>query len=57
MWELSEGNHPGGNFLGGSFHVTVSSKEFLDIKATIKCGFTLKHLRDMIRTYSQMQLC
>ena len=32
----------------------VSSKEFLDIQATIKCGFILKRVRDMIRTYSQM---
>ena len=31
-----------------------SSKEFLDIQATIECGFTLKRVRDMIRTYSQM---
>ena len=55
VWELSEENHPGGNFLGGSFHVTVSSKGFLNIQATItECGFTLKHIRDMIRTYSQM---
>ena len=30
----------------------ASSKEFLDIQATIECGFTLKHVRDMIRTYS-----
>ena len=29
------------------------SKEFLDIQATIECGFTLKRVRDMIRTYSQ----
>ena len=29
-------------------------KEFLDIQATIECGFTLKRLRDMTRTYSQM---
>ena len=28
----------------------VSSKEFLDIQATIRCRFTLKHARDMIRT-------
>ena len=34
----------------------VSSKEFLDIHATIECGFTLKHVHDMIRTYNQMQL-
>ena len=31
----------------------ASSKEFLDIQATIECGFTLKHVRDMTRTYSQ----
>ena len=24
-----------------------------DIQVTIECGFTLKHVRDMIRTYSQ----
>ena len=32
----------------------VSSKEFLDIQATIECRFTLKWVRDMIITYSQM---
>ena len=32
----------------------VSSKEVLDIQATIGCGFTLKCIRDMIRTYNQM---
>ena len=32
----------------------ASRKEFIDIQATIKCGFTLKHVCDMIRTYSQM---
>ena len=31
----------------------VSREEFLDIQATIDCGFTLKRVRDMIRTYSQ----
>ena len=30
----------------------VSSKEFLDYQATIECGFTLKRVRDMIKTYS-----
>ena len=30
----------------------ASSKEFLDIQATIECGFTLERVRDMIRTYS-----
>ena len=32
----------------------VSSKEFLDIEANTKFGFTPKFLHDMIRTYSQM---
>ena len=32
----------------------VSSKESFDIQATIECGFTLKPVHDMIRTYSQM---
>ena len=31
----------------------ASSNEFLDIQATIVCGFTLKSVRDMTRTYSQ----
>ena len=30
----------------------VSSKEFLDIQATIQFGFNLKRARDMIRTCS-----
>ena len=30
----------------------ASSKEFLDIQATIECGFTLTRVRDMTRTYS-----
>ena len=30
------------------------SKEFLDTQATIECGFSLKRVRDMIRTYRQM---
>ena len=29
----------------------ILRKEFLDIKANIECGFTLKHAHDMIRTY------
>ena len=33
----------------------ASSKELLDIQATIECGLTLKRVRDMARTYSQMQ--
>ena len=32
----------------------ASSKEFLDIQATLECGFTLKGVSYMIRTYSQM---
>ena len=32
----------------------ASSKEFLDIQATIECRFTLKCVRDMTRTYCQM---
>ena len=31
----------------------VSGKEFLDIQATTECGFTLKRVRDMIKTFSQ----
>ena len=34
----------------------VLSKEFLDIQATMECGFTLIRVRDMIRTYSQKTL-
>ena len=30
------------------------SKRFLDIQSTIECGFTLKRVRDMIRTCNQM---
>ena len=29
------------------------TKEFLDIQGTIECRFTLKRVREMIRTYSQ----
>ena len=35
-----------------SDYAPVSSKEFLDIQATIECGFFLKRVRDMTRTYS-----
>ena len=34
----------------------VSSKELLDIQVTIDSGFTLKRVRDMIRTYGTMQM-
>ena len=32
----------------------ASSKEFLDIHGTAECGFTLKRVRDMTTTYSQV---
>ena len=32
----------------------VLSKDFLDIQENIRCGFTLKYVRDMITIYSQM---
>ena len=39
-----------------NFKVTpVSSKEFLDIRATIECRFALKRVRDMITTYTLYQ--
>ena len=31
-----------------------SIKEFLNIQATIELGFSVKNIRDMKRTYSQM---
>ena len=34
----------------------ASSKEFLHIQATIKCGFTLKRVCHMTRTYSEYTL-
>ena len=33
----------------------VSSKEFLDIQPTIECSFSLKRVRDIIRTYSRLK--
>ena len=33
---------------------TPCSQEFFDSQSTIECGFTLKHVRDMINTYSKM---
>ena len=33
---------------------TASIKEFFDIQATIECEFTLKRVREMTKTYSQM---
>ena len=34
--------------------VPASSKEFLDIQATIECGFTLQYVRGMMMTYSRI---
>ena len=34
--------------------VPFLSKEFLEIQAKIESGFTLKDVRDITRTYSQM---
>ena len=34
----------------------VSSKEFLNIQATMECGFTLEGIRDMIKTCSQTEV-
>ena len=31
-------------------------KVFLDIQATKECGFTMKHVRDMTRTFSQLYI-
>ena len=33
----------------------VSRKELLNTQATVECGFTLKRMRDMIRTYNQLE--
>ena len=41
-------------FTSPSDFVPVSSKEFLDIQATIECGFTLKCVHDMTRTCSHI---
>ena len=48
----------GYGFETGCSHLTsdiesVSSKKFLDIRATIECGFTLKRVRHMIISFSQ----
>ena len=48
----------------GSIRVAVASpsdfapalnKELLDIPANIECGFTMKRVHDMTRTYSEIQ--
>ena len=33
-----------------SYYALALNKGFLDIQATIECGFSLKHVPDMIRT-------
>ena len=35
--------------------VPASSKEFLDIRAATECGLTLKCVRDIVRTYNQIE--
>ena len=56
VYELSgRGFDPSCNHLNSDF-MPASSKEFLDIHATIECGFTLKRILDMTRTYSQLFL-
>ena len=37
-------------------YCTCFRKEFLDIQAIIEFGFTLKHVTDMVRTYTWMHL-
>ena len=54
MYELS-----GCEFEYGCSYLTldiapVSSKQFLDIQVSLECGFTLKRVRGMVRTHSQM---
>ena len=54
VYELS-----GSGFESGYSHLSfnfalASRKEFLDIQATMECGFTLKCVGDMTRIYSQM---
>ena len=34
----------------------VLGKEFIDIQGTIECGFTLKRVRDTMRTYNQVNI-
>ena len=37
-----------------SVFAPASSKEFLDIQRTIECGLNLNRVRDMTRTYSEI---
>ena len=38
------------------FRYRVFFEQFPDIQATIECGFTLKRVRDMIRTQPKIEL-
>ena len=49
VYELS-----GSGFECSCSHLNFRLQEFLDIQAIRECGFTLKGIRDMTRTYSQM---
>ena len=49
---MVEGSSPDAVTQASDF-APASSRKFLDIQTTIQCGFTVKHVRDMIRTYSQ----
>ena len=51
QWLLLYGIHTVANY-GLRKTVPALSKEFLDIQATKECGFTLKRICDMTRTYS-----
>ena len=41
------------SYLTPTGHLDLKFRACLDIQATIECGFTLKRVRDMTRTYSQ----
>ena len=56
IWSLSDcsWNRTHNDFVRKQTLLAASNKEFLDIQAAMECGFTLKRVRDMTRTYSQM---
>ena len=54
IWKLMTSQPGWQNKYKLQIFATASSKEFLDIQATIECGLTLKCIRDMTRTYIQM---
>ena len=41
------------SYLTPTGHLDLKFRACLDIQATTECGFTLKRVRDMTRTYSQ----